>query len=538
MLTDRQEEIIGDALRPLFEYLEQTVIMDVASRIQDTMMYSRTAEIEAQKLQQLGFSPARIRREAMKVLKADPKYRKAVAKNTLEHKRKVKKLLREIMKEAGRGSRTILKDTGDLSWLDDLHTWKEGGKELTDRSYLPQIVEAIRQQTDDTMRNLTGTTGFKTMAGFEPMESLYQRELDKAIIKVCTGTYSRDQVVYDTIHHLAESGLRTIDYATGYSMQLDTAVKLAVRTSAHQLSAKIMDANIAQTKENLVYVSKHWGARNTGTGHANHEKWQGMVYFIKEGTNYAAEAHRIGQDRITSLWYATGYSADGTQENDPLGLHGYNCRHRHYVWFQCVSELPREDPEPSPVTIDGKTYDYYRITQKMRSMERSIRALKREREALASLNMDYKETSTKIKQKLKAYKDFCEQCKVKPALNRCRYEGRTSDLTKTKAWREYEDIAKAAKKDIITVDKTQLYAAPNSITQETLKSGGINRNYYDADGKQIKQISNHNHGNPKHHPFGEHGEHAHDYIWEDGTLKERPVRNLTEEERKENSDIL
>lgn len=33
MLTDAQEEIIGEALKPLFEYLEHEVIVDVAERI-------------------------------------------------------------------------------------------------------------------------------------------------------------------------------------------------------------------------------------------------------------------------------------------------------------------------------------------------------------------------------------------------------------------------------------------------------------------------------------------------------------------------
>ena len=82
MLTTEQEEIIGSALSPLFQYLEHEVIKDVANRIRETMAYSRTAEIEAQQLYELGFSPARIRKEAMKLLRADPEYRKAVAKNT------------------------------------------------------------------------------------------------------------------------------------------------------------------------------------------------------------------------------------------------------------------------------------------------------------------------------------------------------------------------------------------------------------------------------------------------------------------------
>lgn len=299
-----------------------------------------------------------------------------------------------------------------LFQISDLHIWKEGGKELTENSSLSRLVEAIGKQTDDMLENLTGTTGFKTMSGYEALESLYRGELDKAMIKVCTGTFSREQVVYETIHDLANSGLRTIDFSSGRSMQLDTAAKLAVRTGAHQLAGKITDANIQKTGENLVYVSRHWGARNTGTGHANHEQWQGRLYFIKEGTDYSEEAKRIGQDRITSLWYATGYSVNGTQENDPLGLYGYNCRHRLYAWFEGISDLPPEDPEPQPVTINGKTCDYYGISQKIRAKEREIRNLKREREALKAFDMDTKEISVKIKQKIRSYKEFCDVAKV------------------------------------------------------------------------------------------------------------------------------
>ncbi|MCM1192014.1 MAG: PBECR2 nuclease fold domain-containing protein [Butyrivibrio sp.] len=448
MLTTEQEDIIGGALSPLFQYLEHEVIVDVANRIQATMAYSRTAELEAQRLSDLGFSAVQIRKEAMKILRADSAYQKEVAKNTLEHKRTVKKLLQEITDKARKAAAWVIKRAADLSYLDDLHVWKQAGKSLTDKSFLPQLVEAVGKQTADTMKSLAQSTGFKTMSGYEPVESLYRRELDKAMIKVCTGTFSQEQVVYDTVRSLSASGLRNIDFTSGYSMQLDTAVKLAVRTGAHQVSARIMDANIQSTGENLVYVSKHWGARNTGIGHANHEQWQGKVYFIKDGTDYSGEAHRINQDRIMSLWYATGYSVDGSRENDPLGLNGYNCRHKHYVWFEGVSSLPKEDPEPEPVTVNGKNYDYYAMSQKMRSMERNIRALKREREALSSLGMDTKEVSARIKGKIREYEEFCRDCGVKSDINRLRYECGTSDLTKTEAWQEYYSEKKVVADDL------------------------------------------------------------------------------------------
>jgi len=441
MLTEEQIEILGRTLAPLFNYLEQEVIISVAERISESLSYTRTAELQAIAMRELGYSPARIRSEAMKLLRADPDFRKKVALNTLQHKREVRKLLEQISKEAYNSSNEVLKSAGDLSWAADLSLWKEAGKKLTDSSFLPQLAEAITRQTAGELKKLTRTTGFKSMAGYEAIENLYQRELDKALIKVCSGTFSRAKVVRDTVHGLAQSGLRNIDFASGYSMQLDTAVQLAVRTGCYQISAKIVDRNIENTRENLVYVSKHWGARNKGEGIENHEAWQGKVYYIKPGQDYAEESKRIGQDSIEDLWKVTGYSADGTNENDPRGLHGYNCRHNHYVWFMGTSEFPVEAPEPEPVTIDGRTYDYYAISQKMRSMERAVRALKREKEALDKLGMDTKETDAKIRQKTKEYKDFCKTCHVKENTARMRYECGTSDLKKTKAWKEFNNLA-------------------------------------------------------------------------------------------------
>lgn len=105
--------------------------------------------------------------------------------------------------------------------------------------------------------------------------------------------------------------------------------------------------------------------------------------------------------------------------------------------------------------------------------------------------------------------------------------------------RNHDTLKNAAGKDIIIAEHTTLTGKPNSITQVTHKKGGIDRNYYNDNGKQSKQISNNDHGKSKAHPYGEHGEHAHDYIYDDnGKLIGRPDRELTDDERKENSDFL
>ena len=130
------------------------------------------------------------------------------------------------------------------------------------------LTDAYVAQTAGELKNMTQSTGFKTMSGYEGIENAYRRELDKAVIRVCSGTFSQEKVLHDLVHNLAQSGLRSIDFASGRSMQLDTAARLALRTGCHQLAGKIQDRNILETGVNLVYVSKHWGARNTGEGHA------------------------------------------------------------------------------------------------------------------------------------------------------------------------------------------------------------------------------------------------------------------------------
>lgn len=447
MLSDEQLEIISEALAPLFQYLEKEVIVDIARHIQKTLTYSRTAELQAMSMKELGFSPARIRKEAMKILNADPEYRKAVAKNTLEYKREVRNIINDITNEAYKANNEIVAAAGNMSWVNDLAVWKSAGKELTDNSFLQQLVQSFTDQTDGELKNMTQTTGFKTMSGYESIESAYKRELDKAVIKICSGTFSQDKVLRDVVHNLAQSGLRSIDFASGYSMQLDTAARVAIRTGCHQLSGKITDRNIEQTGENLVYVSQHWGARNKGTGHANHEQWQGRVYYIKPGHDYRKEADRIGQDYITDLWYATGYSVDGAHVNDPLGLDGYNCRHRRHPWFEGISTFPKSQQEPEPVTINGKTYDYYAMTQKMRSMERAVRSLKREREACKALGMDTSEIQAKIGRKTADYKAFCKECGIPEKTSRLRYECGTSDIRKTNAFRDLKAAASDAERN-------------------------------------------------------------------------------------------
>lgn len=417
------------------------------------MKYTRTAENMAVSMYRKGYSPAYIRKEAMKKLNADKDFRKEVAKNTVEYKKEISKLIQKIENDAYKAGDKILAAAGDMAWYDDLAVWKQAGKLLTtSASTLCMLVDGIKKQTKGEMKNLTRTLGFKTKGGFASVGNAYRNELDKAMIKLMSGTFSQEQVFNDTVRNLAQSGIKTVTYGNR-AENLDVAVSRALRTGAHQIAGEIQNNNIKEMGENLVYVQEHAGARNTGVGVANHEEWQGKVYYIKPGTDYSEEAKRVGQQNIEDLWECTGYSVDNMHINDPAGLFGYNCRHLYNVWFEGISSLPAKQPVKPPVVWNGKVLDFYAQTQEARKQERNIRALKRERDALERTGQDTTEIKKKLSEAGRKYKQFCKVCKFPPNTTRTRYESGTADLTKTKAYREYNDTCNKIRESRKEVDK-------------------------------------------------------------------------------------
>lgn len=83
---------------------------------------------------------------------------------------------------------------------------------------------------------------------------------------------------------------------------------------------------------------------------------------------------------------------------------------------------------------------------------------------------------------------------------------------------------------------------PNAILDHIRNDGSIKtRTFYDEKGRKKLDIHTDNHGSPNAHNFGEHGEHAHDYIWDDKGRSDpllRRGRELTKDERRNNSDIV
>lgn len=445
MLTDDQIDILSEALMPYFDELEQWVIQDIARRLWNTLTYSGTIENELAAMQRLGYSPAKMRREVMKLLGADKNLKKYIAEQTAEYKREYAKMMEKINREAAKTGADMVYSASDISNVQDREIWNERGKKLRDSDFLHQLNDVFSDRMEGELVNLTKTAGFKSGMSYVDARKAYTHSLNNSVLRLASGVSTLEKEVTSAVHEMAQNGLRSVNYGANRSQHMESAVRTALRTTYSQLSGAVMDKNINRTGETLVYVSQHWGARNKGEGVENHEEWQGKVYKLDD-REYPEEEKRIGQ-KITSLVEATGYDANTSTVVDPKGLHGYNCRHSHYAWFEGISEKPEYKPEPEPKEIDGKVYDYYAMTQKMRSMEREIRSMRKEQIALKELGMDterQQELKKKISDKMKEYREFCDKCDIPPKYERTRIEKAGTDIKKTQAYKDYEKMEKEA----------------------------------------------------------------------------------------------
>ena len=443
MLSEEQIELLGDKyLVGLYQELEREVLQDIARRVRKTERLTETAEIMAKSMRENGYSTAEIHAEVMKKLNATPEYRRMIAENTYAYKQEIKQKIAETVETAKNAGDKLIGEAGEMTFNEDLSMWEQGGVNLKQPNSMKQITDGFKAQAKNDLKNISGTTAFKSpLLGTVKTAEAYQRSLDLALLKVSTGTYSYRQACDDVIKEFTRSGLRTVDYASGRTYQVDTAVRMIVRTSTAQLAGKITEANCRTTGQDLVIISQHMGSRDTHAG------FQNKVFSMSGKSKKYPDIHApLGE---------------GCAYGRPEGLQGPNCTHMFYPFWEGISEIPEPLKEPDPVEYKGRSYTRYEATQQMRAMEREIRALKREK-YVARTGGEVEHLRAQIRTARADYMSFSEAMNLKPKENRLLVGGERSkwaelkknvpqlQIKKTKEW-----LDKSIDKAVATLEENQ-----------------------------------------------------------------------------------
>lgn len=481
-----------DRLVLLFQQVEDDILRDVARRISKMETLTPTANWQLWRYQQT---------EAV---------RQNVVKKLARYTGKSEAAIRQLMQEAA---------TRALEAEDQIYYhYNLEPTPFEENATLQALLNAGYQQTAGTFSNLTATTA-NTVSG------QFEAALDRAHLKVSTGAFDYKSAIKSAVDSLADT-MKYVTYPTGHQDTLEVAARRAVLTGVNQTAGKLQIARADEMNVAFFETSAHGGARPT------HVEWQGRQFHRGGPIDYLGRHYPDFEE-------STGY---GTGE----GLCGWNCRHTFFSIFPELGAPPAWTQESldalnaRDIEYDGKKYTQYEINQMQRARERTVRKYKRRYLAEDAAGADTTQSAVKLRAARAELADFTARTGGRVDSARTMVSGFGRSQSSKAAWAaRHNTLTNAAGQTIIKVNKSDINGPRNGITQKTNAKGGIDRNYYGPDGRQTRQISNNGHGHKAEEALGLHGEHAHDYVTnEKGVLVHGKARELTDAERKENSDIL
>ena len=230
---------------------------------------------------------------------------------------------------------------------------------FADNVELQSLMEAVKKQTKDEFLNISNSLGFVTQENGKlkalDITQFYQKTLDKAIGDISTGAFSYTESLRRTVKDMTNSGLRWIDYESGYHNRVTVAARRATMTGFNQTMSHINENTAKDLGTNSFEITWHAGARE------DHQWFQGKVFTKKE---------LIDQCGL------------GTA----AGIKGPNCMHDYLAFVPGASvrtytdeQLKQmNDAENVPKKYNGKEYTTSEALQRQRQLETNMRAQRQE----------------------------------------------------------------------------------------------------------------------------------------------------------------
>ena len=293
---------------------------------------------------------------------------------------------------------------------------------------LKRQTEALANLTKNAMNNFTRSRALgysiKDLDGttkFYGLRETYEKVLDEAVLNVGQGKDTFDSSVSRILKELGESGLRTLDYASGRSIRLDSMVRMHLKSGLRELHNENQRLFGEEFGADGVEISVHEYPAE------DHQDVQGRQFSYDEFNNI--QTNGIGKDykgKTISI-----KSGKDLIFHRPISE--YNCYHYTFSIILGVSK-PRYSEEELQQIIDrnkkgfeyeGKHYTMYEGTQLQRGIEREIRKQKDIQivaKASDNTNLVY-ESQQKITQLTNKYRELSKVSGLKTKMERAKVSG-------------------------------------------------------------------------------------------------------------------
>ena len=206
---------------------------------------------------------------------------------------------------------------------------------------------------------------------FVGLKETYDRILDTAVLNVGTGVDTFDNAMSKIMKEVGGSGLKTVDYASGRSIRLDSIARMHLKGALRTLHNEVQKQVGEEFDFDGYEISVHSNPA------VDHEKTQGRQFSIEE-------YEKLNNGLEAKDYKGNTYTLDHDHKNGFRPISTMNCY--HYVFSIVLGvnkpEYSEEqlqkiiDDNDKGAIIDGKHYTNYEITQLQRSFERKIRKQK------------------------------------------------------------------------------------------------------------------------------------------------------------------
>ena len=332
----------------------------------------------------------------------------------LKYNTTVKDLLNELSKISGlsvKDLKAILEKVAkeNIGFADVYY--KSRGLETpiySENRALQRLVSSVYSISGAEFKNIAKTTGFRLLGdNGEPLllniDETYKYVIDKCIVAISQGKETYQQSMRSTLKQLSSSGVRKIEYESGYSRRLDSSIRQNILDSIRQVSNESQKLFGEEFDSDGIEISVH---QNPAPDHQ-------MV----QGRQFSNEEFEKFQNDEQAVDY-TGMIFDPEFEgHDRRSISEYNCY--HYVFSivlgvskpQYSNEKLEEiiDNANKKFNFDGKEYTLYEMTQLQRKIETAIREAK-DTQILAKASDDKDlvlQSQTRITQLTTKYKQLC-----------------------------------------------------------------------------------------------------------------------------------
>ena len=291
-------------------------------------------------------------------------------------------------------------ENANIEHLNPFYEYRGKTKLVAGAGYIHTLVKAVERRTKGIYRNLSDThaIGFRVDGKTIPIRHAYINIIDRAIYLAQSGMVDYHTALRTVVNELSKSGLRRVDFKSGYTRRLDSQAHMNILEGVRQVNTEILAQAGEEFGANGVEISAH------ALCAPDHINIQGKQFSKKHFDMLQSKLKR------------------------PIGT--LNCHHFAIPIILGVSQpvytadelLQLRKKSREKVEHEGEVFTRYEASQEQRKRETAIRYAKERRDALMASGdeMGAKAADKRAREMARKYYEFSAAVGLEPKPKRLR----------------------------------------------------------------------------------------------------------------------